>query len=127
MSYDPHYRSHDPYQQYGHDPYQQYPEPQYQPRGRRDDGANTVIAVIRVVTGITTMVFALHVLFVIAEANQGNGFVSFVYLLAKTLVLGLGDVFTPDEAKVGVVLNYGLAAIIYLVVGQLIIGALRRR
>lgn len=126
MNYDP-YQDVDRYQQ-PPGPYQQQPGHPYPPgSGRRDDGANTVIAIVRVVTGITTAIFMAHILFVVLEANQGNGFVSFVYSLAKALVLGLGDVFTPDDAKVGVVLNYGFAAILYLVVGQLVIKALRRR
>lgn len=72
-------------------------------------------------------IFALNVLFVIFDANRGNEFVSFVYLMAKTLVLGLGDIFTSGDALLGVILDYGLAALVYLVVGQLIIKAVRRR
>lgn len=107
--------------------YYQYPDDDgYQPR-RRDDGARAVANVIHVVTGLVATVFVLHILFVVLGANHANGFVSFIRMLAKTLVLGLGDVFTPDDAVVGVVLNYGLATLIYLVVGQLIIRALRRR
>jgi hypothetical protein len=47
--------------------------------------------------------------------------------MAKVFVLGFGDIFTPSDAKIGLVLNYGLATIIYLVVGQLIVRTLRRR
>lgn len=138
MSYDP-YQGHDPYQPPAQGPYQQQPGPYQQqpgpyqqppnyPPGRRgDDGANTIIAIIRAATGVTTTIFVLHILFVVLDANQGNEFVSFVYALAKALVLGLGDVFTPEDAEIGVVLNYGFAAILYLVVGQFIIKALRRR
>ena len=55
-----------------------------------------------------------------------NSFVQFVYVLAKVFVLGFGDVFTPNDAKIGLVLNYGLAALMYLVIGKLIARALRR-
>ena len=79
-----------------------------------------------VVTGAIATIFALHIVFVVFDANQGNEFVSFVYGAAKVFVLGLGDVFTPDDALLGVVLNYGLAALVYLVIGQLVIKALRR-
>lgn len=92
-----------------------------------DDGANTVANVIRSVVGVVVTIFVLHVLFAVFGANQGNEFVSVVYTLAKTLVLGLGDVFTPEDAVLGVVLNYGLAALLYLVAGQLITKAIRRR
>lgn len=117
--YPPHNHGHYP-QQGGY--YQGHPGG----HDRRDDGANTVANVIRSVVGVVVTIFALHVLFVVFDADQGNEFVSVIYTLAKTLVLGLGDVFTPDDALLGVVLNYGLAALIYVVVGQLVIKALRR-
>jgi hypothetical protein len=71
-------------------------------------------------------IFLLHVLFVVLGANQGNDFVSLIYMLAKTFVLGLGDIFTPDDEALGVVLNYSIAALIYLVAGHLIAKALTR-
>ncbi|MPY84561.1 MAG: hypothetical protein GEV00_14830 [Actinophytocola sp.] len=76
-------------------------------------------------TGFAAAVFVLHILFVVFDANQGNGFVAFIYGLAKTLVLGLGDVFTPEDATIGVVLNYGFAAIVYLIIGKVVARALR--
>ncbi|TYC20826.1 hypothetical protein FXF52_29275 [Micromonospora sp. MP36] len=77
-------------------------------------------------TSGVAFIFALHIFFSLAKANQSNGFVEFVYVLAKVFVLGFGDVFTPNDAKVGLVLNYGLAALVYLVVGRLIARALRQ-
>lgn len=124
MSYHPHH---------GRDPYSAHPDGYGPPDGypyrqrRREDRADTIAAIIRVVTGLIVTIFVLHVLFVVLHANRGNDFVSIVYTLAKTFVLGLGDVFTPRDAVLGVVLNYGLAALVYLVVGHLIVRALRRR
>ncbi len=123
MSYGPNYgQGHYPPQAQG--PYQhpggQHPQ---QPRG---DGANTLARVVHVVTGTIAAIFVLHILFVVLGANQGNEFVSLVYTLAKTFVLGLGDIFTPDDETLGVVLNYSIAALIYLVVGRLIAKALAR-
>jgi len=99
--------------------YNQYPR----------EGGDSAAFVTRLVVGVSYFVagvFALHIFFSLADANQGNGFVQFVYGLSKVLVLGFGDVFTPDDAKIGLVLNYGLAALIYLVVGQLVARVLRR-
>ncbi|OKI49749.1 hypothetical protein A6A27_09670 [Micromonospora sp. CB01531] len=76
-------------------------------------------------TSSVALIFALHILFSLAGANQSNSFVQFVYVLAKAFVLGFGDVFTPYDAKIGLVLNYGLAALVYLVIGRLIARALR--
>lgn len=102
------------------------PHGAYHDNRRGDDGANTVAGIIRVVTGAIVTIFVLHILFVVLHANQGNDFVAFVYSAAKVFVLGLGDVFTPHDALVGVILNYGLAALVYMVIGQLIIKMLRR-
>lgn len=131
MTYDP-YHGNQPHQPPPHDPYAQqggpyHQQPHYPPASRREDGTNTVIGIVRAVTAITTTVFVMHILFVVLDANQGNEFVGFVYTMAKALVLGLGDVFTPDDAEIGVVLNYGFAAVLYLVVGQFVIKALRKR
>lgn len=94
---------------------------------RREESAETIATIVRVVVGVVIAFFALHVLFVVFDANQGNGFVSFVYTVAQTFVLGLGDVFTPDDELLGVVLNYALAALVWAIGGNLIIKALRRR
>ncbi len=96
-------------------------------RERREDRARTLGTVIHVAAGVIATIFVLHIVFVLFGANQGSGFVSFVYGTAKVLVFGFGDVFTPGDATIGLVLNYGLAAIVYLVVGRLLAGALRRR
>lgn len=90
------------------------------------DASSTVANIVTVVSGVIAVIFALHIFFSLANANQGNGFVKFIYTTARALVLGFGDVFTPDDAKMGLVLNYGLAAVIYLVVGQFIARMLRR-
>lgn len=114
-------------QQPGMPPHQGGHHDEYARDRRRDDNADTIARIIRVVVGVVVTIFALHVLFVVFDANQGNGFVSFVYTLAQTFVLGLGDVFTPDDELLGVVLNYALAALVWAVGGRLIIKAIRRR
>ncbi|MGS2617646.1 hypothetical protein ACVCAH_24445 [Micromonospora sp. LZ34] len=97
------------------------------PRQRGQTDTATIVARIVVgVTGSVAFIFALHIFFSLAKANQDNGFVQFVYVVAKVLVLGFGDVFTPNDAKIGFVLNYGLAALVYLVIGRLIARALRQ-
>ena len=118
------YRPHDPYDRYDDDPYRH--ERDYRPRRRPGQVGDTVARIVRIVVSIVLLVFALHVLFVVLDANQGNGFVSFIYTLAQTFVLGLGDVFTPDDALLGVILNYALAALIWFIVGELIIKIVRR-
>ena len=95
-------------------------------RPRNGQGAHTVGTAVSVITGLIAAVLALHIFFVIFEANQGNGFVTFVSDLAGSLVLGLDNLFTPENVKTAVFLNYGFAAVLYLGVGQLILRLLRR-
>ena len=142
MNYDPRYGP-PPQQGYPHPqqpgPYQQPPGPypQHPPHQggyydepphdrRRHDSSESIAHIVRVVVGVVITIFTLHVLFVVFDANQGNGFVSFIYAMAQVFVLGLGDVFTPDDELLGVVLNYALAALVWAVGGKLIIKALRR-
>lgn len=96
-------------------------------RDRRADRLNALATTIAVVCPLIALTFVLHIVFVLTGANGHSGIVSFTYAVARVFVLGFGDVFTPSDAKIGLVLNYGLAAIIYLVVGRVLARALRRR
>lgn len=119
------YQGPDPY---GEDDYSYPPQRGYYGgrRPRRHDGADALANLIHTIVTVIAGLFILHMLFVVLDANEGNSFVSFVYSAAKVFVLGFGDVFTPRDATVGVVLNYGFAALIYIVIGQLVIKLLRR-
>ncbi|MER6993958.1 hypothetical protein ABT337_32715 [Saccharopolyspora hirsuta] len=103
-------------------------EDRYDDREPRFSGpsADTIGRLIGVFTGLIALIFLLHIIFVVTGANQDNGFVSFTYGTAKFFVFGLGDVFQPGDATIGVVLNYGLAALIYLFGGRIVARALKR-
>lgn len=92
----------------------------------RGPSADSIGRIIQIGTALISLMFVLHIIFVVSGANQDNGFVSFAYSVAKFFVFGLGDVFTPGDATIGVVLNYGLAALIYLVGGRIVARALTR-
>lgn len=95
-------------------------------RDRRHDRTNLVANTIYVVTALIAFDFVLHIVFTLFGANQNSGFVAFVYGVAKVFVLGFGDVFTPGSATIGLIVNYGLAAIVYLAVGRILYRTLRR-
>jgi hypothetical protein len=95
-------------------------------RDRRIDRTNLIANTIHVVTALVALDFVLHIVFTLFSANQNNGFVAFVYGVAKVFVFGFGDVFTPGDAKIGLIANYGLAAIVYLVVGRILYRTLQR-
>src|SRR5699024_173276 len=85
----------DGYDDYDADP-DDRPEPEPRrrrsPRGEQGGGglplpsAATVGRLIQLATGLIALAFVLHVIFVVAGADQANGFVSFTYSVAKTFV-----------------------------------------
>lgn len=113
-------------------PVREYRQPEESPvdyqrsRDRRTDRTNLIANIIRLATALIALVFVLHIVFTLFRANQNSGFVAFVYGVAKVFVLGFGDVFTPGDATIGLIANYGLAAVVYLVVGRIVYRTLRR-
>jgi len=110
----------------GYRPSEESPVDYQRARDRRADRTALIASTVRVVTALIALAFVLHIVFTLFGANQNSGFVAFVYGVAKVFVFGFGDVFTPSDAKIGLIANYGLAAIVYLVVGRLIYRTLRR-
>jgi len=76
-----------------------------------------VNGVISVVTGLFAIVLAIHIVLVVGEANMANNFAQFVTNWAGAIDLGLGNLFTPAGAKLDVLLNEGIAALLWLVIG----------
>jgi hypothetical protein len=87
---------------------------------------NLIATVISVVTTIVVLVLAVHILFVVFEANTGNDIVHWFGARADELAWQFKDVFQPDNAKVDIAVNYGLAALVYLVIGRIIVAVVRR-
>lgn len=86
----------------------------------------TVCAVIDVICWVFAVVLAVHIFLVVAGANMGNGFAQFIAGFAGGVNLGLNDLFTPASEKVAVLLNEGLAAILWLVIAALLTNLITR-
>jgi len=103
-------------------------------RGDRGGGAGRAArkglwGLARIVSLITALVVGLIVigiLLTLLEANKGNDIVKAVLDAGKFLVGPFENVFKPDGAKAKVAVNWGLAAVIYAIVGGLIARLLRR-
>lgn len=87
---------------------------------------HTVCAVIDVVCWLFAIVLFVHIFLVIADANPGNGFFQFVAGWAGGITLGLDGLFTPASPKAAVLLNEGLAALLWLVIGALLTNLITR-
>lgn len=86
----------------------------------------TVCAVIDIVCWAFAIVLLVHIFLVVAGANAGNGFFQFVAGWASGITLGLDGLFTPASPVVAVLLNEGLAAILWLIIGALLTNLITR-
>jgi hypothetical protein len=96
------------------------------PDHRRRRVVRTVCTVVSSITGAFALVLAVHIVLVVGEANPANGFASFVDEWASAVSLGLRDLFTPENLKVRTLLNDGVAAIGWLIIGGVVNYLIRR-
>lgn len=94
--------------------------------GGRSRAADIIATVVSVATTIVVAILAVHIVFVVFEANSGNDIVHWFADRAGDLAWRFEDVFRPDDAKTAVAINYGLAALVYLVIGRVLAALVRR-
>ena len=75
---------------------------------------------IRTVTGIVVAIIVLAVILRLLGANPSNGIVSAIHDAGAWLVGPFANVFSVKGAKLHMALNWGLAAVVYAVVGGLL-------
>ena len=95
-------------------------------RKTREQAVSFVASLVRWIGLLFAAVLVLHVIFVIGAANQSNGIVSFVSNWADGLSLGFKDLFTPSDGKLRVLVNYGIAAVFWLIVSGVLARVIRR-
>ena len=77
-------------------------------------------SVIRIVTVVFAAVLVVHIVLTITAANPANGITIFFRDLADQLTLGIGDLFLPSSPELAVILNYGLAAVVWIALGMVV-------
>ncbi|MFD8492132.1 hypothetical protein [Amycolatopsis sp. NPDC059657] len=96
----------------------------------RPSGRITFIRVLSAVIDLICVLFALvlgiHIVLVLGSANTGNGFAQLIEDWSKGVSLGLRNLFTPDSFKVRILLNDGLAAVLWLIIGGVLTSLLSR-
>ncbi|WP_141578523.1 hypothetical protein [Actinomadura sp. WMMA1423] len=83
-------------------------------------------AAVSVVTTLVVAILAVHIVFTAFEANTANDLVRWFGDRATDLCWQFKDVFQPKNPKLEVAVNYGLAAVVYLVIGRIAVGLVRR-
>jgi hypothetical protein len=75
---------------------------------------------VRVVASVVAALIVVHAVFVLFEANPQNLLVEFTTGWRDTFGWFTKDLFAPSDPKVAEAINDGLAALIWVVVGNLV-------
>lgn len=95
-------------------------------RLRTTSGRGTASRVISGIGVVFALIEILYILMIILGANQGNAFFKFIQSLAEPLALFFPGLFGTGNYNLDVFLNYGLAAVFWLVVTGLLARAVSR-
>lgn len=85
-------------------------------RLRTTSGRGTASRVISGIGAVFAFIEILFILMVVLGANTANAFFVFIQSLAEPLALFFPGLFQTGNFKLDVFLNYGLAAVFWLVV-----------
>ena len=88
--------------------------------GAAGSGMLLVARIVRAITWGIVAIIVAAILFKVFDANASNDIVSTITDWARWLVGPFKDLFSFDNAKTAVAVNWGLAALVYLIVGSLI-------
>lgn len=86
----------------------------------------TLARVVRVVTGVIVAVIVVGILIHVLGANTSNAIVSFFDDAARWLTQPFHGMFSPNGQKAKIAVNWGVAAIVYGLVGSLLSRLLAR-
>lgn len=89
-------------------------------------GTSVIVSVLRVIGLIIVAFLVVYILLFTFDANQSNQFATFVRNGANFFSLGLTDLFQPANPKIMVAINYGIAAVIWMVITSFVTGLIRR-
>jgi hypothetical protein len=81
---------------------------------------------IDVVVAVAAVVIALDVVLVVLEANPANDIVQLVHDAWEWVVGPFKDIFSLDDRKLEVAINWGIALVVYVTVGRVVASLLRR-
>jgi hypothetical protein len=95
-------------------------------RGSVKRATDAVATFVRIAAMIICILLALHIAFVVFSANGDNAIVRTVNDWADWFAWRFRDMFVPKDHRVEVLVNYGIAAVVYLIVGRVIAGLIAR-
>jgi hypothetical protein len=85
-----------------------------------------VARIVSLITAVVVGLIVVGIVLVLLEANRDNAIVDWLVGAAGWLAEPFDNVFSLDGRKERIAVNYGLAAVVYALVGGLIVKLLRR-
>ena len=84
-----------------------------------------IARIVSAVFAVIAVILILHIVLVLADASAASGIVKDIANFASTLAWGFKALFSFTSAKLTVFVNYGLAALVYLFVGGVLVRLFR--
>jgi hypothetical protein len=95
-------------------------------RATRHRIAAILATLVRIVGGLAVLILVAHIVLTLGDANPANVITKLVASWADRLQIGFRGLFTPADARTGVIVNYGLAAAFWLIVTWIVVRLLQR-
>ncbi|HEY4460363.1 MAG TPA: hypothetical protein VGN81_38995 [Pseudonocardiaceae bacterium] len=92
---------------------------------RVNNGRSTAAGLVNLVGTVLALILVAHVVFEFAKAWPGNAFVNWVGATSDVIGLWFTTMFNTGDQTFTMVLNYGLAAVFWLLVTGIIASLLR--
>ena len=89
-------------------------------------GAGLLASVLRIIGLLIVAVLVVFIVLTLLDANFANTFAAAIRDLAGEFDLGLSNLFLPADPKIRVLLNYGVAAILWYVITAVVVRLVRR-
>ncbi|TVT60519.1 hypothetical protein FNH05_04240 [Amycolatopsis rhizosphaerae] len=92
----------------------------------KDQAVGLIAGIVRWAGLVFAAILVLQVIFTVGSANPVNGIVSWVRGWADGLAMGFRDLFQPSDEKLRVLVNYGIAALFWLIASAIVAKLVRR-
>jgi hypothetical protein len=90
------------------------------------NGAGLLARIVQLVVVVVVLIIIAGILMVVLKANPSNSIVSDVHSWARSLAGPFDGMFSLHSADVTIAVNWGIAAVVYLFIGGLIVRLLGR-
>ena len=84
-------------------------------------GVDAVARVLRTIGYTIVAILVLHIVLTLLQANPANVVAALIARLAGTFDLGLSNLFLVDDPQLAVLLNYGAAALTWLLITAVVV------